>query len=97
MKKLFFITIVALGTLCACTTTETKETTSVDYSNLTVDTVLEKSAEARQNIQTYKTAAKTASDSSSSSSISSAAKEKVSTVKQQVKDEANAWKDTLKN
>jgi hypothetical protein len=106
MKKLIpaSVRIIAAAVICfafyGCGTTGTTPTAST----MTVDQVLQKSAEVRQQVQDAKTAAKTAqavnSATGSSTSLKQAAKDAANevvggTVKQ-VKDEADAWKNAVK-
>ena len=101
MKKMTLVVCAAVAlTCCACKTTETTEKTSIDYSKVTVQGVLDKSAEIRDNINTYKTmqqAASSASDSKNAlDNVKDSAKAKYEEVKQKVTEETKAWKETLK-
>ena len=101
MKKLTLIACVAIVlSCCACKTAETTEKTQIDYSKITVQGVLDKSNELRENINTYKNAQKAASaannNTSAADNLKDAAKEKYNEIKQKVSDEAAAWKETLK-
>jgi len=101
MKKLTLIAcaVIALS-CCACKTAETTEKTQIDYSKITVQGVLDKSTELRDNINTYKNAQKAASSAtdnkSAADTLKDSAKEKYNEIKQKVSDEAAAWKETLK-
>ena len=99
------ITLVACAVIalacCGCKTAETTEKKQqIDYSKFTVENVMEKSAEIRENIKTYKTAQQAASaannNTSAADNLKDAAKEKLNEIKQKVSDEAAAWKETLK-
>ncbi len=101
MKKLTLITCAAIAlSCCACKTVETTEKTQIDYSKITVQGVLDKSNEIRDNINTYKNAQKAASSANNNASavdtLKDTAREKYEEVKQKVSDEAAAWKETLK-
>jgi len=101
MKKTTLIACAAVAlTCCACKTTETTEKTQIDYSKITVQGVLDKSAEVRENIKTYKTAQQAVSGTNASASaldtMKDSAKEKYNEIKQKVTDEKNAWQETLK-
>ena len=101
MKKLTLIACAAIVlACCGCQTAETTEKTQIDYSKITVQGVLDKSTELRDNINTYKNAQKAASSATDSKSaadtLKDSAKEKYNEIKQKVSDEANAWKETFK-
>ena len=100
MKKTTLVLCAAVAlTCCACKTTET-EKTSIDYSKITVQGVLDKSAEVRDNINNYKAAQQVASQTEAGkdalNNIKDSAKEKYNEIKQKVTDEKNAWQETLK-
>ena len=102
MKKTTLIACAAIAlTCCACKTTETTEKTSIDYSKITVQGVIDQSAQMRENINNYKAAQKEADAQNVSNgkdaidTIKDSAKEKYNEVKKQLKDERNAWKETL--
>ena len=102
MKKSLFIIGVAIAlSCCACKTAETTEKTQIDYSKISVQGVLDKSAEIRDNVKTYKTAQQTSDATSAgktaANTLKDSAKEKYNEIKQKVTDEKNAWKETLKN
>jgi len=98
-KSLLIVGAVIALSCCACKTAETTEKTQIDYSKITVQGVLDKSAEIRDNIKTYKTAqeaAKAGEDTASAASnLKDSAKEKFNEIKQKVTDEKNAWKEAL--
>lgn len=102
MKKTTLIACAAVAlTFCACQTTEKTEKTNIDYSKISVQNVMDQSAQLRENVNTYKNAQK-ANDSenvnagkTAVNTIKDSAKEKYNEVKKQVKDERNAWKETL--
>lgn len=101
MKKLTLIICVAIAlSCCACQTAETTEKPQIDYSQFTVENVLEKSSEIRDSIKTYKTAQQAANNTSASKTatdtLKDSAKEKYNEIKQKVTDEKNAWKETFK-
>ena len=101
MKKTTLIVCAAVAlTCCACKTTETTEKTKIDYSKITVQGVIDKSAEVRENINNYKTAQQAVSgtnaDANALDTLKDSAKEKYNEIKQKVSDEAAAWKETLK-
>ncbi|MBO4707284.1 MAG: hypothetical protein J5594_01835 [Elusimicrobiaceae bacterium] len=102
MKKTTLIAcaVVAL-TCCACQTTEKTEKTNIDYSKISVQNVLDQSAQMRENVNSYK-AAQQAADSQNVNTgktvvnnIKDSAKTQYNEVKKQLKDERNAWKETL--
>ena len=102
MKKTTLIAcaVVAL-TCCACQTAEKTEQTNIDYSKISVQGVMDKSAELRQNVNSYK-AAQQATDSQNVNTgktvvnnIKDSAKTQYNEVKKQLKDERDAWKETL--
>lgn len=98
------ITLVACAVValacCGCKTAETTETKKIDYSKITVQNVMEKSSEIRENINNYKAAQQAASSANNNASavdtLKDTAREKYEEVKQKVSDEAAAWKETLK-
>lgn len=102
MKKTTLIVCAAVAlTCCACQTAETTEKTTIDYSKISVQNVMDQSAQLRDNVSTYKNAQK-ANDSenvdagkTALNSVKDSAKEKYNEVKKQLKDERNAWKETL--
>ena len=102
MKKttLIVCTAVALA-CCACQTAETTEKTTIDYSKISVQNVMDQSAQLRDNVNSYKAAQKEADSQNVSNgknavdTIKDSAKEKYNEVKKQLKDERNAWKETL--
>ena len=102
MKKSILIVGVAIAlSCCACKTAETTtEKPKIDYSKITVENVLEKSNEIRENIKTYKTAQQAANATentkSAATTLKDNAKEKYNEIRQKVSDEAAAWKETLK-
>ncbi len=100
MKKTTLIACAAIAlTCCACQTAETTEKTNIDYSKITVQGVIDQSAQMRDTVNAYKTTqqATDASDSGKNAvdTIKDSAKEKYNEVKKQLKDERDAWKDTL--
>ncbi len=102
MKKTTLIAcaVVAL-TCCACQTTEKTEKTNIDYSKISVQGVIDQSAQMRGNVNNYKAAQKEAdaqnvsNGKSAVDTIKDSAKEKYNEVKKQLKDERDAWKETL--
>ncbi|MBO7605472.1 MAG: hypothetical protein J6S61_03300 [Elusimicrobiaceae bacterium] len=102
MKKTTLIACAAIAlTCCACKTAETTEKTTIDYSKISVQNVLDQSAQMRENVNNYK-AAQQANDSENVNAgknavdtIKDSAKEKYNEVKKQLKDERDAWKETL--
>ena len=102
MKKTTLIACAAIAlTCCACQSTEKTEKTNIDYSKITVQGVMDKSAELRENVNAYKTAQQ-ATDSSNVSAgktalntVKDSAKEKYNEVKKGLKNERDAWKETL--
>lgn len=101
------IALIAAFAGCAGTQDTQSTTTSKALNaaqNMSVDDILQKSAELRQQVQDAKAAYNTAQQVDEATNISdtiadgvkTAVKEKVDTVKQQFKDEKNAWKETLK-
>ena len=102
MKKITLIVCAAVAlTCCACQTAETTEKTSIDYSKVSVQGVIDQSAQLRENVNSYKAAQKEADSQNVSNgksavdTIKDSAKEKYNEVKKQFKDERNAWKETL--
>jgi len=99
MKKTLLACAAVALTCCACQTAGTTEKTEIDYSKITVQNVLDQSAQVRENINAYKTAQQAANSENNSSgvvdSLKDSAKEKYNEVKQQLKDEKKAWKETL--
>ena len=101
MKKTLIVCAAVALTCCACQTAETTEKTTIDYSKISVQNVMDQSAQLRENVKSYKDAQK-ATDSSNSSTgktvvktVKDSAKEKYNEVKNQLKDERDAWKETL--
>ncbi len=102
MKKTTLIACAAIAlTCCACQSVDKTEKTNIDYSKISVQNVMDKSAELRQNVNDYKAAQK-ATDSNNVDAgktavdtIKDSAKEKYNEVKKQLKDERDAWKETL--
>ncbi len=102
MKKTTLIACAAIAlTCCACQSAEKTEKTNIDYSKISVQNVMDKSAELRQNVNDYK-AAQQATDSSNVNTgktvvnnIKDSAKTQYNEVKQGLKNERDAWKDTL--
>ena len=106
------LTIAAVALIAAfagCTGAQSTENTTTANAlnaaqNMSIDDVLQKSAELRQQIQDAKAAYNTAQQVDQATNISgtvtdgvkTAVKEKVDTVKKQLKDEKNAWKEALK-
>lgn len=104
MKKTTLIACAAVAlTFCACQTTEKTEKTNIDYSKISVQNVMDQSAQLRENVNTYKTAQKQADSQNADTgktvvnNIKDSAKAQYKEVKQQVKNERDAWKETLKN
>jgi len=102
MKKTTLIACAAIAlTCCACRSAGTTEKTSIDYSKVSVQGVIDQSAQMRENINNYKAAQKEADAQNAANgknavdSIKDSAKEKYNEVKKQLKDERNAWKETL--
>ncbi len=103
MKKTTLIAcaVVAL-TCCACQTAEKTEKTNIDYSKITVQNVLDQSAQMRQNVNDYKAAQKAADSQNANTgktvvnNIKDSAITQYNEVKQQLKNERDAWSDTLK-
>lgn len=103
MKKTTLIACAAVAlTCCACQTAETTEKTTIDYSKVSVQNVLDQSAQMRENVNNYK-AAQQATDSQNVNTgktvvnnIKDSAKTQYNEVKKQLKDERDAWKETLK-
>ena len=101
MKKTLLVCAAAALACCACQTAETTEKTSIDYSKVSVQGVIDQSAQMRENINNYKAAQKEADAQNVSNgknavdTIKDSAKEKYNEVKKQLKDERNAWKETL--
>ena len=104
MKKTTLIVCAAVAlTCCACKTAETTEKTTIDYSKISVQSLMDQSAQMRDNVKSYKDAQK-ANDSENVNAgktavdtIKDSAKEKYNEVKQGLKNERDAWKETLKN
>ena len=103
MKKTTLIACAAIAlTCCACQTTEKTEKTNIDYSKISVQGVLDQSAQMRENVNNYKAAQQAANSTNSTiaknavDNAKEAVKTKYNEVKQQVSDEKNAWKETLK-
>ena len=102
MKKTTLIACAAIAlTCCACQTTEKTEKTNIDYSKISVQGVMDQSAQLRQNINDYK-AAQQATDSSNVSAgktvvnnVKDTVKTQYNEVKQGLKNERDAWKSTL--
>ena len=101
MKKTLIACAAVALACCACQTTEKTEKTNIDYSKISVQNVMDKSAELRQNVNDYK-AAQQATDSNNVNTgktvvnnIKDSAKTQYKEVKKQVKDERDAWKNTL--
>ena len=101
MKKTLLACAAAALVCCACQTAETTEKTTIDYSKVSVQNVLDQSAQMRENVNNYK-AAQQANDSENVNAgktavdtIKDSAKEKYNEVKKQLKDERDAWKETL--
>ena len=103
MKKTLIACAAVVLTCCACQTAETTEKTNIDYSKISVQNVLDQSAQMRENVNNYKAAQKAADSENVSAgktvvdNVKDAVKTQYKEVKQQVKDEKNAWKSTLKN
>lgn len=101
MKKTLLTCAAAALVCCACQTAETTEKTTIDYSKVSVQNVLDQSAQMRENVNNYKAAQKEADAQNVSNgktavdNIKDSAKEKYNEVKKQLKDERNAWKETL--
>ena len=102
MKKTTLIACAAIAlTCCACKTAETTEKTNIDYSKISVQGVLDQSAQMRENVNAYKTAQQAADSSNVNagktvvSNIKDSAKTQYNEVKKQLKDERDAWKSTL--
>ncbi len=100
MNKVFIAGVFAAAALCvACAHNTTQATTA--NQTITLDQALQKSAETRQKIKNAKTTYQSAKNATGDSSTSvdvvnatqKAVKEKIDTIKQQVKDEADAWKE----
>lgn len=107
------LTLAAIALICAfagCTGAQqqTEQTSTAANAlnaiqNMSVEDMLQKSAEYRQQIENAKAAYSTAQqvDEATNASgmikdgVKNAVKEKVDTVKKQLKDEKNAWKETL--
>ena len=101
MKKTLLACAAAALVCCACQTAETTEKTTIDYSKVSVQNVLDQSAQMRENVNNYKTAQQ-ANDSenvnagkTALNTVKDSAKEKYNEVKKQLKDERDAWKETL--
>ena len=101
MKKTLIACAAVALACCACQTTEKTEKTNIDYSKISVQGVMDQSAQLRQNINDYK-AAQQATDSSNVnagktvvSNLKDSAKTQYNEVKKQLKDERDAWKETL--
>ena len=101
MKKTLLACAAVALTCCACQTAETTEKTTIDYSKISVQSVLDQSAQMRENVNNYKTAQQ-ANDSenvnagkTALNTVKDSAKEKYNEVKKQLKDERDAWKETL--
>ena len=101
MKKTLIACAAVALACCACQSAEKTEKTNIDYSKISVQNVLDQSAQMRENVNNYKTAQQ-ATDSSNVSAgktalntVKDSAKEKYNEVKQQLKNERDAWKDTL--
>ena len=106
------LTLAAIALICAfagCTSAQTQEDNNTASNalnaiqNMSVEDMLQKSAEYRQQVENAKEAYSTAQKVDDSTNVSgmvtdgvkNAVKEKVDTVKKQLKDEKNAWKETL--
>ncbi len=105
MRKLFLLAIAAATVGCATGNTPSNTTTSTATAQpITLDQALEKSAQARQQIETVKQQyqqAKTAADvASGKKTAAQAAQEdiqrKLDATKKQIQDEKDAWADLLK-
>lgn len=102
------LSLVALCALTACATTGTEQKTTqkpqINAEDLTFENVMQKSQELRNQVETAKTAysaAQTANQATNASgNISDSVKNQVNkqleTAKQQIKNEADAWKDLAK-
>jgi len=104
MKKTTLIACAAIAlTCCACQTAETTEKQNIDYSKISVQNVMDKSAELRQTVNDYKTAQQAVDSQNSSTgktivnTVKDSAKTQYNEVKQGLKNERDAWKSTLKN
>ncbi len=101
MKKTLIVCAAAALACCACQSVGTTEKTNIDYSKITVQGVIDQSAQMRENVNNYKAAQKEADAQNVSNgknavdTIKDSAKEKYNEVKKQLKDERDAWKDTL--
>ena len=101
MKKTLIACAAIALTCCACQSAEKTEKTNIDYSKISVQNVMDQSAQMRDNVNSYKAAQKEADSQNVSNgknavdTIKDSAKEKYNEVKQQLKDERNAWKETL--
>ena len=101
MKKTLIACAVVALACCACQSAEKTEKTNIDYSKISVQNVLDQSAQMRENVNNYKTAQKaTDTDNVNTgktalNTVKDSAKEKYNEVKKQLKDEKNAWKETL--
>ena len=101
--------IALIGAFAGCTGAQpqqdnTAATNAINaLQNMSVEDMLQKSAEYRQQIENAKSAYATAQQVDDATNISgavtdgvkNAVKEKVDTVKKQLKDEKKAWKETL--
>ncbi|MBR3632444.1 MAG: hypothetical protein IKN49_05255 [Elusimicrobiaceae bacterium] len=107
MKKTVFFTLLAAMAFAGCASTADTATSSAN-TPLTLEEALQKSAETRQKLieakQAYQNAKAAASATNTDSSSVSAAdlakqavQEKVNTVKTQLNDEKQAWKEALSN
>lgn len=102
MKKTTLIVCATVAlTCCACQSAEKTEKTNIDYSKISVQNVMDQSAQMRENVKSYKDAQK-ANDSQNVSAgktalntVKDSAKEKYNEVKKGLKNERDAWKETL--
>lgn len=103
MKKLIFCLACAFA-FAACATTGTEQTTTqktkINPEDITLENALKKSQELRGQVEDAKTAYKTAQAANQATGATDGIKNQVNkqleTAKQQIKNEADAWKELAK-